>query len=142
VPLCSVPLSASDRQLLTDARVAKGLSQSELASQAGGSLGFMHAIESEKKSPSPDLMDQMCKALGFQWRCKFQLAISHNVTRRSRRWLRVQYSAIIYWRQPDDGTLENLPRGATPVEHPVSTCVHTDGGIGTSLHIVRPRTAT
>jgi hypothetical protein len=37
-------------------------------------------------------------------------------------------SAIIYRRKPNDGTLEKLPRGAKPVEHPSSTYYRTDGG--------------
>jgi ribosome-binding protein aMBF1 (putative translation factor) len=35
--------------MLTDARVAKGWSQTELANRARGSLGFIHAIEARKK---------------------------------------------------------------------------------------------
>jgi hypothetical protein len=38
------------------------------------------------------------------------------------------HAAIIYRRKPNDGTLENLPRGATPVEHPSSTYFRTDCG--------------
>lgn len=73
--LNTVPLTAADRQLLTDARVAKGWSQSVLAERAGGSLSFIHAIESGKKSPSPDFLTQVCKALGLEWQCEFKLRI-------------------------------------------------------------------
>jgi ribosome-binding protein aMBF1 (putative translation factor) len=73
--LTAVPLSATDRQLLTDARIAKGWSQTELAERAGGSLGFVHAIEAGKKSPSPEFLTQLCKALGLTWECEINLRI-------------------------------------------------------------------
>jgi hypothetical protein len=38
------------------------------------------------------------------------------------------HAAIIYRRKPNDGTLENLPRGAKPLEHPSTTYFRTDGG--------------
>lgn len=85
--LTTVPLSATDRQLLTDARVAKGWSQTELANRAGGSLSFIHAIESGKKSPSPAFLTQVCKALGLEWQCEFNLRIvakGRNGSRKSR----------------------------------------------------------
>ena len=73
--LTTVPLTAVDRQLLTDARVAKGWSQTELANRAGGSLSFIHAIESGKKSPSPEFLTLLCKALGLEWQCEINLRI-------------------------------------------------------------------
>jgi ribosome-binding protein aMBF1 (putative translation factor) len=73
--LTTVPLTAADRQLLTDARVAKGWSQTELAKRAGGSLSFVHAIEAGKRSPSPEFLTQLCKALGLAWQCEVSVLI-------------------------------------------------------------------
>jgi hypothetical protein len=38
------------------------------------------------------------------------------------------HSAIIFRRKLNDGTLENLPRDARPIEHPSSTYFRDDGG--------------
>lgn len=38
------------------------------------------------------------------------------------------HSAIIYRRKPNDGSLEKLPCGAKPIEHPSSTYFRSDGG--------------
>lgn len=86
--LYAVPLAASDRQLLTDSRVSRGWSQTELANQIGSSLTYIHSIETGKKSPSPDYLSRVCKALSLRWECEFRLRIvpkNSNRSRRSRR---------------------------------------------------------
>ena len=86
--LYAVPLSTTDRQRLTDARILRGWSQTELANRIDSSLTFIHAIETGKKSPSPDYLNRLCKALGLEWHCEFRVQIDpkpHSSTRRSRR---------------------------------------------------------
>jgi ribosome-binding protein aMBF1 (putative translation factor) len=73
--LYAVPLSARDRQVITDARVARGWSQKQLAKRIRSSLTFIYLIETGKKSPSPEYLNRMCKALGLEWSCQFWLQI-------------------------------------------------------------------
>ena len=83
--LYAVPLSAADRQLLTDARVVQGFTQTELAVQTGSSLSFIHSIEAGKKSPSPKFLNRLCKALGLEWQCEFRVRIVAKASKRSKR---------------------------------------------------------
>lgn len=82
--LATVPLSATDRQLLTDARIAKEWSQTELAKRVNGSLGFIHAIETGKRSPSPEFLDQLCKALDLEWDCEVSVQLIARRDKKSR----------------------------------------------------------
>ena len=83
--LNTVPLSASDRQVLTDGRVALGWSQTELAKRINSSLTFLNLIETGKKSPSPDYLNKLCKALGLEWQCEFRVRIVAKARKRLRR---------------------------------------------------------
>ena len=83
--LHAVPLSASDRQLLTDARVARGWSQTELARRINSSLPSIHTLEVGTRSPSPEYLSRLCKALGLEWQCEFRLWIAPKNGKRSGR---------------------------------------------------------
>lgn len=82
-PLPRVPLSASDRQTLTDARVAKGLTQSELGERVGYSTVYIYQIESGIKRPSPDLLNRICATLGLKW--NYELTITITPKRRGKK---------------------------------------------------------
>lgn len=75
--LNTVPLAASDRQALIDARVARAWSQSELAKRINSSLTFLNLIETGKKSPSPDYLNKLCKALSGNVNFAFGLSPRH-----------------------------------------------------------------
>jgi transcriptional regulator with XRE-family HTH domain len=83
--LNTVPLTAGDRQLLTDARVSRRWSQTELAKRIGSSLTFINAIEMGKKSPSPDYLNRLCKVLSLEWQCEFRIRIAAKASKRSQR---------------------------------------------------------
>lgn len=83
--LNAVPLSATDCQLLTDARLARGWSQTELANRTGGSLSFINAIEMGRKLPSPEFMNELCAALNLKWQFDYRLKVTRNTRRKSLR---------------------------------------------------------
>lgn len=70
-----MPLSARDRQATTDARVARGWNQNQLAKRIDNSLTFINLIETGKKSPSPAYLSRVSKSLDVEWSCQFCLQI-------------------------------------------------------------------
>jgi len=73
--LNSVPLAAKDRQAITDARLARGWSQKQLAGRMGSSVTFVSFIETGRKCPSPAYLSRMCSALGLNWSCQFWVQV-------------------------------------------------------------------
>lgn len=51
------------RQLITEKRKEKGLSQNQLAGILGVSQPFMNQIESGKRKPSIDILIKICEVL-------------------------------------------------------------------------------
>ena len=65
--LPSIPLSLLDRQVLTEARIAKGLTQKQLAELCGVNHQMISFYESGRQRPSPVTLTRMCNSLGLEW---------------------------------------------------------------------------
>ena len=81
--LRTVPLSAGDRQTITDARMARGWSQKDVAEKIDSSVVFYSFVETGRKAPSPDYLSRVCKVLGLEWSCQFWLQVGPKKGRNS-----------------------------------------------------------
>src|ERR1700752_1590274 len=73
--LRTIPLSARDRQTITDVRMARGWSQKDVAEKIDSSVVFYSFVETGRKAPSPDYLSRVCKVLGLEWSCQFWLQV-------------------------------------------------------------------
>jgi ribosome-binding protein aMBF1 (putative translation factor) len=82
--LRTIPLSARDRQTITDVRMARGWSQKDVAEKIDSSVVFYSFVETGRKAPSPDYLSRVCKVLGLEWSCQFWLQVGPKRAGRSR----------------------------------------------------------
>jgi len=75
--LSKIPLTGRQRKLMTDTRLALGLTQTDLAERAGCSPIMVVYVETGKKSPSPTLLTTLLKVLKLKLNVSLHIAVTH-----------------------------------------------------------------